>query len=79
MEMRTLILDMEARANAARVFISQICREAGVGRSTWYKWKENLAAPSVLVWMRVEKVMAQHEADAKQKAGRDTAQEAPDA
>ncbi len=55
--MRPHILQMEARANAARLSITRLCQESGVGRASWYRWKENRGAPSALVWFEIERVM----------------------
>lgn len=61
MRMRRHILAMEARANAARLTVTRLCQESGISRASWYRWKEDDGAPSVLVWEEIDRIMQSHE------------------
>lgn len=61
MDTRGYILEVEARANAARLKISELCRKAEIARATWWRWKQNRGSPTLTVWDRVIQVIIEHE------------------
>jgi transcriptional regulator with XRE-family HTH domain len=45
MDQQTVIADMEARAEAAKVSIRQVCVKAGVHPTTFSRWKQSEKNP----------------------------------
>ena len=44
-----VVEDLERRAATAGVSVSALCREAGVARSTFTRWKSRQAEPTIRV------------------------------
>lgn len=57
MQVTETIADMDARLKAAGVSASEVCREAGVARSTWTRWKSGEVAPNTATLSRVSEVV----------------------
>ena len=51
------IQEVEGRLRVAKVSVSRVCREAGVDRSVWHKWKFSGAAPRAATWNAVRAVL----------------------
>lgn len=51
------IEDVERRLRAAKVSVSRVCREAGIDRSVWHKWKFDGKVPRATTWNAVRAVL----------------------
>lgn len=51
------IEDIERRLRTAKVSVSRVCREAGVDRTVWHKWKFDGATPRATTWNAVRAVL----------------------
>lgn len=54
MNIQTLIADAESRAQAGGLSIDDLCKAAGIARSTWQRWKSGATEPTMRTWRRVE-------------------------
>ncbi len=50
--------DIEERLRAAKVSVARVCREAGIDRSIWHKWKFDGVMPRPATWNAVRAVLA---------------------
>lgn len=50
------ILEIEGRLRAASVSVAHVCREAGIDRVTWHRWKGGVP-PRRETWGRVAEVL----------------------
>lgn len=53
----TAIADIESRLKVAGVSVSRVCRDAGVDRSAWHKWKFGGAVPRASTWGAIQGVL----------------------
>lgn len=54
MAMQQELADLEKRVAAAGYTVSDVCREAGIARSTWDRWRRGQFEPRRSVWARAE-------------------------
>lgn len=55
------IAKAEERATAARLTMAEVCTQAGVAYSSWWRWKKRGAA-SIKGFRKLEAVLDSHEA-----------------
>lgn len=48
------ILEIEARLERAGLTASALCREAGIARSTWQRWKSGETEPTMGSWRSIQ-------------------------
>lgn len=44
---------IEGRLGAADISVARLCREAGIARSTWDRWRSERTEPNVRTWRAV--------------------------
>ncbi len=54
MSIEEKIAEIEGRLSEAGSTASAVCREAGVARSTWQRWKCGAVSPNIATWQMVE-------------------------
>lgn len=54
MSIQDKITQIEARLSKAGSTASAVCRDAGVARSTWQRWKCGAVSPNFSTWQLVE-------------------------
>lgn len=59
MEQAEQIASIEARLAAAGISVSEVCRRAGIDRTTWHRWKHAGDRPRSGTWKRVEDVLGE--------------------
>lgn len=57
MDNASVVEDLEAQARAAGKSISEVCREAGVARSTFTRWKSGDNAPNIRTLRKIQEVL----------------------
>jgi predicted transcriptional regulator len=53
------ITRVEAEAAQSGISIEALCREAGIHRATWQRWKAGVVGPTMKNWSRVKDALAQ--------------------
>jgi len=69
MDTQTLIADAERRAVAAGLSVDEFCKDAGIARSTWQRWKSGATEPTMRTWRRVEESLVRAETETPAAAG----------
>lgn len=67
MKIETNFLALEGRAHALGLNIRQMCKAAGVDRSTWDRWKKGIQPTRVDGWNQVVDTIERLEAEAAAK------------
>lgn len=49
--------DIEGRLRAEGASVSRVCRQAGIDRSVWHKWKFDGVMPRAATWNAVRNVL----------------------
>lgn len=57
MAMCTEIIELEREANRLGISANELCRRAGIARSTWTRWKAGVTSPRLEIWRRIERVL----------------------
>jgi hypothetical protein len=58
MSIRENIISAETRAKAIGLSVDDLCRQIGVHRATWQRWKAGVTEPRLSDWERTEAVLA---------------------
>lgn len=53
-QIQTEIVAVEQELGALRISVNALCREAGIDRSTWHRWKAGATQPTDTTWGRVQ-------------------------
>ena len=57
MDSASVVEDLEAQAREAGKSISEVCREAGVARSTFTRWKSGSHEPNIRTLQKISDVL----------------------
>ena len=69
MDSISLVEKLEARAKAVGLSLNEVCRQAGVARSTFTRWKSGDHTPTIRVLQKMDAVVSEQEAAVTEPKG----------
>ena len=61
MDSISVVEELEARAKAVGLSLNEVCRQAGVARSTFTRWKSGDHTPTIRVLQKMDEVVSDEE------------------
>lgn len=68
MDFKSKLEAVRQQMEAAKLSVTQVCREAGLARSTWDRWLRGETEPNFKSWRAVEEAVARLSAVAEKAA-----------